>query len=277
MATDVTSGACKWPISTVACETCDPLDNLSTEDRALVEAMATDYLWRWSGRKFGACPVTIRPCKQDCTEGASTFYGSGPYTDVGPSTGGWRPVIIDGAWYNLSCGRCGDQCSCTYTPTIELPGPVASIEEVTIDGEVLDPAAYRVDNYRYLIRTDGGDWPSCQNMAASPGDPDTFTITCTRGTPVPAGGQVAAGVLACEFAKALCKDSTCALPQRLQSITRQGVSVAVLDAFDDIDTGHTGIWIIDSWLASVTKPPIRSRVYSVDRPRERNRRTTWTG
>src|SRR3546814_4772015 len=50
---------------------------------------------------------------------------------------------------------------------------------------------------------------------------------------------ISAGRLANELAKAACNDKSCGLPQRVQSITRQGVTVAVLDSFDDIDTGHT--------------------------------------
>jgi hypothetical protein len=47
----------------------------------------------------------------------------------------------------------------------------------------------------------------------------------------------------------------------------------MLDAFDDIEKGHTGIWIIDSWVTSITQPPARSVVLSPDVPRS-YRRTT---
>jgi hypothetical protein len=102
-------------------------------------------------------------------------------------------------------------------------------------------------------------------MDAPLGSENTWSVTYQQGKPVPVGGQIAAGLLACELAKAACGDKSCGLPQRVQSITRQGVTVAVLDAFDDIDTGHTGIWLIDSWVASVTKRPRRWRVLSPDR------------
>lgn len=95
---------------------------------------------------------------------------------------------------------------------------------------------------------------------------DTFQVTYMRGIDVPMGGQVAAGRLACELAKAACGDNTCALPKRVQTITRQGVTVGLLDSFDDVDKGRTGIWLIDSWVASMNIPQSRAgRVLSPDR------------
>ena len=88
------------------------------------------------------------------------------------------------------------------------------------------------------------------------------------GTPVPAGGQVAAGLLSLEMAKALAHDSSCKLPQRWQSITRQGVTITAQDLFEDLNEGRTGLWLVDSWVASVTQPKrVGGRVFSPDIPR----------
>ena len=38
---------------------------------------------------------------------------------------------------------------------------VGSVTEVTIDGVLVPPSVYRVDNSTQLVRTDGGSWPSC--------------------------------------------------------------------------------------------------------------------
>lgn len=297
----VQTAPCTWDLRFPGCDPDDPdaipepLASMTEEQRSFYETVATSYLWNWTGRRYGLCDVTIRPCRQDCWVGVSTFTGGGALTTDGRLGTPYGPVLLEGRWFNISCGRCGDTCGCDYTPSLVLPGPVDSVTEVRIDGETLDPSAYRVDNHRLLVRTDGDDWPTCQNMsnptrvnppsakaidepastAATPSAEDTFEISYSRGIPVPEGGQLAAGVLANEFAKAACGAKDCQLPQRIQSITRQGVSVAVLDAFDDIDTGHTGIWIVDSWVASVTKSPATSRVYSPDIPRSRPRRTTW--
>jgi len=146
---------------------------------------------------------------------------------------------------------------------------------VLIDGAILDPKAYRVDNYSLLVRTDGGAWPACQDMAAAPTAENTFQISYLYGMPVPIGGQIAAGVLACELAKGATGDRSCMLPQRVQTIARQGVTVTMLDTFDDVAKGRTGIWLVDSWVSSVTRPPRGGRVFSVDIPNPRNRVQTW--
>jgi hypothetical protein len=92
---------------------------------------------------------------------------------------------------------------------------------------------------------------------------------------VPIGGQVAAGKLALELQKAACGASGCELPKRWTNIARQGVTIsAALDTYDDIEKGRTGIWIVDSWVTSVTKADIGFSVASPDlRPVGR---TTWT-
>lgn len=268
---------CDWPVSYSACTECEPLFSMPPSGTAEFERTAATFLWNWTGQRLGLCEVTVRPCRESCTEGMSTYYGSGPYPANGLGTGPWRPVILNGQWYNLGCARCGDTCGCTQTPAVVLPGPVDEVSEVRINGAVLAEDAYRVDNYRILVRTDGGEWPACQNLAAGPDEDGTWQVTYTQGIPVPQGGRIAAGILACELAKAACGDKSCGLPQRVQTISRQGVTVAMLDAFDDIDTGHTGIWLIDSWVASVMKPRRRSQVYSPDIPRPSPRRTTFGG
>lgn len=86
-----------------------------------------------------------------------------------------------------------------------------------------------------------------------------LTMKVTTGQPVPESLNIAAGVLALEIARALCKDSTCKLPQRIQTITREGVTVGFQDDFEGLEKGRTGIWLIDMAVASANqgapKPP----------------------
>lgn len=259
---------CDWPVSYAGCNNGakpEPLASLPASGQETFETMAAQYLWNWTGRSFGVCEVTVQPCRQDCLQGISSFNGSGPIaTPLGVFNSPWTPVLIDGRWFNIGCGRCGDKCGCDGTAPLRLPGPIDSVASVSVDGEVLDPSIYYVNNFNLLVRNDGKAWPDCGTE-----------ITYSKGVPVPVGGQIAAGVLAAELAKASCGDKTCQLPQRVQTVTRQGVTIAMLDAFDDVDKGHTGIWIIDSWISSVTKPPVQSRVLSPDRPRSPVRRKTW--
>ncbi len=270
------NGPCDWPTSYAACVIPEgqalpaPLSTLPASGAAQVEEMAAAYLWNWTGQSLGLCEVTVRPCREDCSDGLSTWSGRGPVT------GGalWRPAIIGGRWYNIGCGYCStDSCSCTYVESLRLPGPISSVVEVVIDGEILPAEAYRIDRSRVLVRQDGGAWPTCNDLSQPLGEPGTWSVTYVRGVEVPVGGQIAAGVLAVELAKAICRDQSCQLPQRVQTVTRQGVTIAMLDAFDDVDKGHTGIFLVDSWVSSLMNSPRAARVYSPDLPR----RTTFGG
>lgn len=274
-----TSGPCSWPI--IYPEGCavGPEYYLSPVQRDLYEDMAAALLWRWTGRVFGPCPVVLRPCRVDCLA-AGWFRGwSGVLNGQA-----FAPALVGGRWYNVRCGACGDACSCgDSTPALDLPGPVASVTEVHIDGAVVPAAQYRVDNHSLLVRlsdttTDPATrrgWPTCQDMDLPPTEPGTWQVSYLRGVEVPEGGQIAAGVLALELARAAQGDSGCQLPRRVQSITRQGVTVAVLDSFEDVDKGRTGIWLIDSWVASINAPVRGGSVRSVDIPHPRHRVKTW--
>lgn len=234
---------------------CTHLEALDADLRAAVVSMATAHLWRWTGQVYGLCEVTVRPSRV-CPPG-STYRGV--------PRSGWTPVLIAGQWRNIGCGSCLSLCGCDHVPTVVLPHPVHQVHEVQIDGVILDPTAYRVDARRRLVRQDGGEWPAVQDLSRPAGDEGTWTVRFDWGAPVPPEGQLAAGLLACELAKAVCSADECRLPQRVQTVTREGVTVGILDPFDGLDQGATGLWTVDAWVASVTRSPARSRVYSPDR------------
>ncbi len=277
---------CAWELAYCgdggADQQCSFLAALDPSMALLLEEMAVTYLWNWTKQAYGTCPITIRPCRRQCSSGWSTYRGRGgpnnylPWTE-GAGAGPLNPALLNGQWYNLGCGGCdNDPCSCSYVAEIDLLGPVDSVSEVLIDGVALDPTDYRIDNYRYLVRTDGSDWPVCQNMSKDPEvDPNTFQVTYNIGVEVPAGGKVAAGILACELAKMACGDKGCKLPQRVQSVTRQGVQMTLLDSFDMMyQKGTTGLTLVDMWVASVNAPIAKSG-YRVASPDRRSvRRTT---
>jgi len=253
----VTLPGCNWPVQYGQCVP-------PAQDQTMYETMAVEYLWRWTGRQFGICSVLIRPCRQACTEGVSTY---------GPVQSMWTPTLVGGRWYNIGCGQCGDVCGCQYGSTLTFEKPVYEILEIVLDGVTLDPSAYRVDNTRFLVRQDGERWPYCQNLSAPLDQPGTWSIAASVGQAVPVGGQLAAGKLASELYKAACGGVGCELPARLQTLTRQGVTInAVVDEM--VNTGRTGIWIIDSWTASVTQPDIGFSLASPDY-RPVGRQTTW--
>jgi hypothetical protein len=231
---------CDWPAFHAS--PCDALADLPQEDRDRYEEMAADYLRRFTGGRFGLCSATVRPCRQPS-----------PAPSYAPGAVAWQPVLVGGRWLNLGCGGgCGPGDTGT---TLVFEAPVHDVVEVTLGGEALAPAAWRLDSGRLLVRQDGGRWPLSQDLSRPLGDPGTWGVTVRVGSPVPQGGQVAAGKLACELARAAAGDKGCELPQRWQTISRQGVSIsAALDSFEGLDEGKTGIWVIDSWVASVTRP-----------------------
>lgn len=234
-------------------------------DRAALETMATEFLWNWTGRVYGLTAVSLRPCRLDCVDYSATqrFLSS----LVG---GTWGTASVRGYRVPFGCGTCGTVCRCNGSvASLRLAGPVNSVDKVRIDGAVLDPTAYRLDNHSLLVRTDGERWPTCQDLNLPADAEGTWQVDYTYGLDVPEGGRIAAGLLAVEFAKAVIEDDTCQLPQRVQTITRQGVTMTMLDAFEDMDKGHTGIWLVDSWVTSVTKPRAGATVRSPDVPRRR--------
>lgn len=157
---------------------------------------------------------------------------------------------------------------------IVLPGLVAEVVQVRIDGVSLPMSAYRVDNGNRLVRTDGMSWPSCQHMSrdAASDDPvvaqGTMGVWYVPGIKPSTAGLWAAGVLTCEFTKA-CSGGKCRLPSSVTSIARQGISMEIATGmFAD---GMTGIREVDAYLTSINPNALRqpSRVWSPDLPAHR--------
>lgn len=270
------SESCDWGITVTDCPAYDHLD---PQMQKQVVNMATNYLWRWTGKVYGLCEETVRPCSNDCTGQFSTFWDG--YLNSGPAV-------------TAHCGKCREECGCNSAPSLVLPGPISSVSEVVISGQILVPAAYRVDNHKWLVRVDGQHWPMCQDLSEPSGKnigfgeggfgktpfggagPKTWEVTYKRGVPVPDGGKLAAETLACEFAKLLGSDNSCQLPKRFQQINRQGVTMTVLeDLASAVTEGHTGIWPIDAWVSSVMHSPVRAIVRSPDIPSPGFRKQTW--
>lgn len=262
-----------WPVSW-ACVSPEWLEALDADVRARAEALATSTLRSLTAYQVGGCPVIVRPCAEGCApprymEAVVTSASAGA---LGARVGPWWPHInVDGKWVNSGCG-CTAPCSCTFVPEVILPAPVGRVDEVMIDGAVLDPSTYRVDNGNRLVRTDGGVWPKCQDMAA-PHDADgAFSVTYLNAWPVDGLGAYAAGKLAYEFAQA-CTGGVCGLPNGVQSISRLGVTLEIpLGMFEN---GVTGITEVDAWVRTYN-PYALKMPSTVWTPRSnRTRQTTW--
>ena len=268
----------EWPVSYQG-SGCSAFDDVTEEAQAEFEAYAAELLWNWTDRVFGTYTEAIRPVRIVTPYRPSTFEGMGPaaaYYNLGNQAGhGYLPYLSStGDWFNLRCGRCSSvacQCSPDSAKALHLQGPVIAIVEILIDGVVLDPAAYRVDNGHTLIRQDGEVWPTAQDLIEKTTEVGTWSIEYEHGVSVPGAGQLAAGLLACELYKSFTADPTCGLPSRVKTVSRQGVTVGIFDTFEGLDEGRTGLWAIDSWISSVTRPRDYVGVVSPDTVR----RTAW--
>lgn len=262
------------PFYSGPCSDWDPLwcEPLSAEAMAVTGdavSMATEVLWSLSGQRFGLCEVSLRPCRDECSQGAGTWndwWSGAGYS--GFSGGGPRPWWWDGVWFNV-CGDCLSGCSCTSLDTAVLPAPTREVLEVRLDGLVLDPSAYRVDENRRLVRTDGGRWPMCQRMDLSDDQPGTWSVRITVGEDVPMLGRRAVAQLAAEFARD-CVGEECTVPYNITSLTRQGVTLNFGDPRNEsVDAWIRllGLRVVRLFLATYNpkKKSSRGKIYDVDR------------
>lgn len=258
-----TENTCGWSLDT----TCVPgWADLPLAVREISAARAVEILWALSGRRFGNCPVTWRPCSPRC-QGASGYRTWPVGLSATSSAGGpWMwPYISNGVWRNCICPG---PCSCGARCEVPFPTPVASVVAVKVDGVTLTADAYRLDSFNglpYLVRVDADCWPQCQDMNKADTETGTFAVDYVPGEPLSVAGAAAAGALAGEFAKA-CQGADCRLPDQLVSLSRNGVEVQVADPQVLLDAGLTGVEEVDLWIRSVN--PARkaqpSKVYSPD-------------
>lgn len=230
-----------------ACGPCAPRDDEDPIDPAtivLAITLASEILYGLTGEQFGGlCTQTVRPCARRCRPRGTIGRGRPfyEYPDVG----------IGGAWNGATCSCRPNACGCTRLHRVELPAwPVAVVLEVKIDGDLLDPSAYRVDEEQFLTRIDGDAWPACQDLELADTEPDTFSVRFTSGTAIPPGGAAAAAKYACELARSWCGHD-CELPSRVSSITRQGVTLSFESAGQLVQNGQTGVLAVDSWIRAV--------------------------
>jgi hypothetical protein len=249
---------------------CPDFDGLSPEVQDMAKTSAIDIVWRLSGMQFGLCETRLRPCSQPCMSSMYlqaymfTLPGFGGYNVAG--FGGFGlPIIFGGQWYNISCG-CSGLCNCMMVGAVTMPPRCDDVIEVLVDGIPLDPDLYVLVNGK-LARTDNNPWPLCQDLTKPATEVGTWQVTYTQGRPVPVNGNLAAGVLACELGR-LCAGLKCRLPARVTDITREGVSMTMLDPQNFLVDGLTGLREVDQFLASVNPYKLKSvsKVWSPDLP-----------
>ncbi|CAJ61322.1 MULTISPECIES: hypothetical protein [Frankia] len=221
---------------------------------------ASEVLYLRSGRLYpGLLTATMRPSADPLPgrigAGLGTFascygYASGDvWTALTPDRvydrrggGGWPPAVDLGVY------------------------PLRSIVQVLLDGQIIPPAEYRIDEQRWLVRvrptatavpTRRYGWPSHQQLDLPPTEPGTFAVTCTYGTAPPAMGKLAAAALAASIAQLLGYPATGAtLPARATAVKRAGVTVEVANQALDAD-GGVGVPEAELFLGTVNPDRLR--------------------
>jgi hypothetical protein len=236
----------------------EELGDYANTEFALEAAQTASYLlWAMSGRKFsGITTVTER---YTCVLRRGRIGNSVRTTDA---------LLFNGSVYDIpkSDFDFDEYSSLTVdgiSPESRIKlrgGPVTEVHSIRNRlGEVLDPSYY------YLV-----DHSTIQISVGAPWTPCNTEITYSYGAPPPTSGKMAARTLAIELAK-LWNDEDCALPQRITSVSRQGVSYTILDSQDFIDDVRTGLYAIDLFLktANPDRARAKAKVFSVDTPRAR--------
>jgi len=254
--------ACLWPIEPTMLEA--PWADLEPVEQDTALALASATLHRLTGGRVGHCATHVRPCKPRST----------PFTRV---NGGypWDMLALPGqsAYWIRSCGCTDLSCECTTACEVDLPGPVGRLDEVLLDGAVLDPADYEVHNGHLLVYTGAATecpFPADQDLSKPVTDPGTFQVTYLNAHPVDSMGRQAVTVLAQELAKAR-TGRGCRLPTNVQTIARQGITMTIgTGTFPD---GTTGLREVDTYIALWNPGGLRRQatVWTPDQPTYRTR------
>lgn len=200
------------------CDECgggDAGTSMYTDDELLL--MASNILHRKTCYMYpGLCEYTIRPCPP-------CFCRCSP----------------------CHCGR-----KYPVLP-LSLEYPLVSVSEVRINGVVVDPETYRVDDYSRLVRLGGLCWPSCQDLAGDPATNQVLEVDIVTGRTPPLDLQYAAEVLAVELRRACGASESCKLPSHVTGVVRQGVSFGSTnkDIFEVFANGLLGLPDVDRILS----------------------------
>jgi hypothetical protein len=209
----------------IGCKPCAGVD-LDADDVAEAIEVASELLYVWSGRQFpGECTSTVEAC----------VYRPDLYPPGNQS--------VDHASHRWGACVCGNSvvCKCLGGSRLDLGVyPVTDIISVLIDSAVLPTTDYDVVMWRTLVRLDGEVWPTDQDIE----------VNFRHGLAPPKSGVRAAKTLACELVLSCAPDGegACRLPKRVQSVTRQGMSMVLLDPFEFLDKGRTGVPEIDYFI-----------------------------
>lgn len=257
-----------------ACCSADVGSDPSLFEMASVEASMV--LFEFSGRQFtGACEVlNARPFADGCSCWAwltSPMSPGAPQIPFGSF--GWG---LWGTGWGWGWDGCGSAFGCGALSRAKLTGyPVTEVTEVKVDGDVIDPTGYRLDEWKYLTRLADPVslaprfWPACQRLDLDDDQPGTWSVSYLAGVAPPALGVSAAAQLACQIYLACIGGASCDLPSGVTKIERQGITIerAPFLAWG-LKNGSwaTGLSLVDLFLSTYNPAGLRRRsaVWSPD-------------
>lgn len=279
----------------------DTCGDLALSDPYVLQQALDDasYLLNtWTAFQFqggqDGCEGTVRPC---ASYGPARSVPEWNSRAGGWAWGMWPTGYTGGFTQGYSQAQLGANDFCCYGGTRPLSRrggcecggpsqvglgafPVNEITEVLVNGQVVPPDEYRIDDQRWLVRlpppgeTGKPHWPYCQRLDLPATEEHTFQVSFLYGGLVPEAGVRAAVALGCAIAQERC-GGPCVLPQNASQVTKDGVSVTLVRPTEDVLDAMP--FAVRSFV-NATNPGLlrrRPRVMTPDLPREVIT-TTWS-
>ena len=182
-------------------------------------------------------------------------------------TGTYGPQVIGGEMYNLPVrtvsGVKYTEDSCFRREMRLRHGPVHQVFSLKADGVEIPRDSYSLRNNSYLVKKGrNGYWDFCSTHE--------FEVTYEYGANPPIAGIEAAIDLGNEMILAFDGSDLCKLPQRITSMTRQGISINVADPEEYFADGRVGIYSVDMFIKAYnpSKAKKKSKVFVPGAPRQ---------
>lgn len=228
------------PYVTASELTCSGASDRSEDDPELLDAIddASTVIYYLTGKQFyGTCEATVRP---PCLSGHCMC--------------GCSPNKV-----NLGLWPVTELISVRYNGVLYQNIPASEGVPAVTDASDM----FHINDYAYLARNDGKPFLSGNQWAVAGGpydtvnDGHTFEVTLRHGIQVPRLIKRATKALACNWLAA-CSGEACALPERVTSISRSGVSMDIASITDMLREGKTGIYEVDLAIAVFNPSKLQS-------------------
>ena len=226
----------------------------ASSPNALDALRAASYLlWVMSGRKYsGVCVAT------------EAYSCEGGFPCCGGAAAAPFEYAAAEAWMQQHTGSPGWGRSPGQRVLFLRNRPVRELLSLSVNGVEADLSLFSVYDRAFVA-------PASLSCCDPMFDPCCAVVSYSWGTKPPVVGRLAVLELADQFVKAVECPSECKLPERITSVSRQGVSFQVFDPQDFLNEGRTGLYSVDLFLKTVNPDGAkrRARVFSPDMPQGR--------